>query len=199
MARGKYLGFAFAVLLGLVLLHSSIVMRGPVSFAGVLVGAIVLLIIPLVDAYFPGVQLWSWIRYGVYELPSVYISMHGYLFIATLFFLIWLGGVWFYDRRTYIEVAPGQFRVRQEIGQEDIIYDVTLMTFEKRRDDFFHHKILGLGFLRHLGLGFLTTGTGDLAFRPGGTKAQIVYWPNVWNVQRVLARLEDMLAEREVV
>jgi hypothetical protein len=54
-----------------------------------------------------------------------------------------------------------------------------LMTFEKRRDDFFHHKILGLPFLRYLGLGFLTTGTGDLAFRPGRTKAQIIYWPNV--------------------
>jgi hypothetical protein len=55
-----------------------------------------------------------------------------------------------------------------------VIYDATLMMFERKRDDFFRHKVLGLGFLdylrRDLKLSFLPSGTGDLVFRLGGTQ-----------------------------
>jgi len=203
MARGRYLGFAFIIVMGLVLLHSGVLMRGYVSYLSALVGVIVLLMIPLIEAYFPGIGLWGWIKYMVYDVFHIYISMQGYLFLGTLFLLVWLFSLLVYDRRTYIMVTPGQFCVRQEIGQGEVIYDVTLMMFERKRDDFFRHKILGLGFLdyfrRYLKLGFLTSGTGDLVFRLSGAQGQVFEWPNVWDVERKLKTLRHTLAEREVV
>jgi hypothetical protein len=57
MAQGRYLGFAFVFVMGLVLLHSGVLMRGYVSYVSALMGVIVLLIIPLIEAYFPGIGL----------------------------------------------------------------------------------------------------------------------------------------------
>ena len=203
MARGRYLGFAFIFVLGLVLLHSGILMRGYVSYVSALLGVVVLLMIPLIESYFPGIGLWAWIRYLVYDVFHIYISMQGYLFLGAFFLLVWLFSLLVYDRRTYIVVTPGQFRVRQEIGRGELIYDVTLMMFERKRDDFFRHKILGLGFLdylrRYLGLRFLPSGTGDLVFRLSGGQGQVIDWPNVWDVERKLQTLRHTLAEREVV
>jgi hypothetical protein len=203
MARDRYLGFAFIFVMCLVLLHSSILMRGYVSYLSALFGVIVLLTIPLIEAYFPGIGLWGWIKYVVYDVFHVYISMQGYLFLGAFFLFLWLFSLLLYDRRTYIMVTPGQFCVRQEIGQGEMIYDVTLMMFERKRDDFFRHKILGLGLLdffrRRLKLGFLPTGTGDLVFRLSGAQGQVINWPNVWDVERKLQTLRHTLAEREVV
>jgi hypothetical protein len=203
MARGRYLGFAFVFVMGLVLLHSGVLMRGYVSYVSALLGVVVLLMIPLIESYFPGIGLWAWIKYVVYDVFHIYISMQGYLFLGAFFLLVWLFSLLVYDRRTYIMVTPGQFRVRQEIGQGELIYDVTLMMFERKRDDFFRHKILGLGLLdylrRYLKLGFLPSGTGDLVFRLSGAQGQVIDWPNVWDVERKLETLRHTLAEREVV
>jgi hypothetical protein len=203
MARGRYLGFAFVFVTALVLLHSGVLMRGYVSYLSALIGVIVLLVIPLIEAYFPGIGLWGWIKYLVYDVFHIYISMQGYLFLGAFFLLVWLFSLLVYDRRTYIMVTPGQFCVRQEIGQGELIYDVTLMMFERKRDDFFRHKILGLGFLdylrRYLKLNFLPSGTGDLVFRLSGAQGQVIDWPNVWDVERKLQILRHTLAEREVV
>jgi hypothetical protein len=203
MARGRYLGFAFLFVMILVLLHSSILMRGYVSYLSALIGGVVLLIIPLIEAYFPSIGLWAWIKYVVYDVFHIYVSMQGYVFLGGFFLLVWLFALLVYDRRTYIMVTPGQFCVRQEIGQGELIYDVTLMMFERKRDDFFRHKILGLGFLdylrRYLKLRFLPSGTGDLVFRLSGAQGQVINWPNVWDVERKLQTLRHTLAEREVV
>ena len=203
MARGRYLGFAFAFVMGLVLLHSGVLMRGYVSYVSALIGVLVVLMIPLVEAYLPGIRLWAWIKYVVYDVFHIYISMQAYVFLGIFFLLVWLFALLVYDRRTYIVVTPGQFRVKQEISQGELIYDVTLMMFERKRDDFFRHKILGLGWLdyfrRYLRMGFLPSGTGDLVFRLGGAQGQVIDWPNVWDVERKLQTLRHTLAEREVV
>jgi hypothetical protein len=203
MARGRYLGFAFFFLMGLVLLHSGVLLRGYVSYVSALIGVLVLVMIPLIEAYFPGIRPWAWIRYVVYDVFHIYISMQGYVFLGAFFLLVWLFSLFVYDRRTYIVVTPGQFRVRKEIGQGELIYDVTLMMFERKRDDFFRHKLLGLGVLdylrRYLKLGFLPSGTGDLVFRLSGAQGQVIDWPNVWDVERKLQTLRHTLAEREVV
>jgi hypothetical protein len=77
------------------------------------------------------------------------------------------------------------------------------MMFERKRDDFFRHKLLGLGFLdyfrRYFKLGFLSSRTGDLVFRLSGGQGQVIDWPNVWDVERKLQTLRHTLAEREVV
>jgi hypothetical protein len=203
MARDRYLGFAFIFLTGLVLLHSGVLLRGYVYYVSALVGLVVLLLIPLSEVYIPWIRLGAWIKYLAYDVFHIYISMQGYMFLGIFFLLVWLFSLLVYDRRTYIMVTPGQFRVRQEIGQGELIYDVTLMMFERKRDDFFRHKILGLGLLdylrRYLNLGFLPSGTGDLVFRLSGGQGQVIHWPNVWDVERTLQMLRHRLAEREVV
>src|SRR6516165_1245836 len=93
--------------MGLVLLHSGILMRGYVSYVSALLGVVVLLMIPLIESYFPGIRLWAWIKYVVYEVFHIYISMQGYLFLGAFFFLVWLFSLLVYDRRTYIMVTPG--------------------------------------------------------------------------------------------
>jgi hypothetical protein len=199
MAKAKYLGFAFVVLVALVLLHSSVLMRGYIAYVNLLVGVVCLLAIPLAEAYAPELHLWGWLKYLIYELPSIYISMHGYLFFALFVLAIWLWSYFWRDRLTYIEVAASQVRVVQEIGEGEAVYDATSLTFEKRRDDVFRHEILGLGFLRYLGLGFLTTGAGDLVFRTSGSQPQVIDWPNVQDVRRQMHRLTRVLAARQVV
>jgi hypothetical protein len=84
MARGRYLGFAFVFVMGLVLLHSGILMRGYVSYVSALLGVIVFLIIPLTESYWPSIGLWAWIKYLVYDVFHIYISMQGYLFLGVL-------------------------------------------------------------------------------------------------------------------
>jgi hypothetical protein len=113
MARARYLGFAFVFVMGLVLLHSGVLMRGYVSYVSALLGAVVLLLVPLTEAYYPALRLWAWIRYVVYDVFHVYISMQGYLFLAAFFLVVWLFSVFVYDRRTYIVVTPGQVRVKR--------------------------------------------------------------------------------------
>jgi hypothetical protein len=200
MARGKAAGFAFVVVLALVLLHSTVLLRGFVSYVSMAVGVIVVLAIPLIEAYAPWeVHAWSWLRYLLYDWWNIYISLHGYLFLAALFLLIQVGVYWGYDRRTYIEVAPSQVRIVQEIGEGESVYDTTSISFEKKRDDFFRHKILGLGLLHVLGLGFLTTGAGDLVFRTSGSNPQVIEWPNVMDIHRHMETLTRLLPTRQVV
>jgi hypothetical protein len=198
MAPVRYLGFAYAVLVVLVLLHSSVVMRGYISYVGLLAGALALLGVLLLEAYAPGMHLWGWLKYVVYELPNIYISMHGYLFLSVCFLLIWLVSYFWGDRLTYIEVSPSQVRVVQQVGEGESVYDATTLSFEKRKDDIFRHKILGLGLLHVLGLGFITTGAGDLIFRTAGAHPEVIEWPNVMNVHRCMQKLTRGLATREV-
>jgi hypothetical protein len=199
MARQKFLGFVFAIVLLLICLHSSLLMRGYRGYFNLALGAMLVLAVPLLEVYAPQAHVWYWIRYLLYELPDVYLSADGYLFISSVLLLIWLYAFFVYDRLTYMEFAEGQVRVVQEIGEGQLVFDATALTFEKKRDDVFRHDFLGLGFLRWFGLGYLTSGAGDLSFRTGGPNPQAIEWPNVLDVHRTMRRIERVIAAREVV
>src|SRR5262249_56546963 len=99
--------------------------------------------------------------------------------------------------------TPGQMRIRQEIGHGEIAYDVTGIKFQRLRNDFFRHMILGLGALDWL-LSFLRisagVGAGDLIIVvPRGGSVEQIEFPNVFRMNARVDLMEKMLQEKIVV
>jgi hypothetical protein len=116
----------------------------------------------------------------------VYINAFGYLAIALPLLVLWLVVVLFFDRQMYMAFAPGQLRVRQEIGSGEAAYDTLGMVVAKRRSDLFRHWLLGAG-------------SGDLLVKTGGANAQQFEMHNVLFVGNKLQLIQQMLQTREVV
>jgi len=59
-------------------------------------------------------------------------------FLATLLispavlFILWILVVTLYDKQVYMVFTPGQFRVRQEIGEGEMAYHASGVTFQRR-------------------------------------------------------------------
>jgi hypothetical protein len=116
----------------------------------------------------------------------VYINAFGYLAVALPLLVLWLVVVLFFDRQMYMVFAPGQLRVRQEIGSGETAYDTLGMVVEKRRSDLFRHWLLGVG-------------SGDLLVKTAGAAAQQFEMHNVLFVGNKLQLIQQMLQTREVV
>jgi hypothetical protein len=86
----------------------------------------------------------------------------------------------------YMVFAPGQLRVRQEIGGGEVAYDTLGMVVAKRRSDLFRHWLLGAG-------------SGDLLVKTAGAAAQQFEMHNVLFVGNKLQLIQQMLQTREVV
>jgi hypothetical protein len=99
---------------------------------------------------------------------------------------VWLVVVLVFDRKVYMVFAPGQLRVRQEIGSGEVAYDTMGMVVAKRRSDLFRHWLLGFG-------------SGDLLVKTAGAHAQQIEMQNVLFVGKKLNLIQDMLQMREVV
>jgi hypothetical protein len=210
LARHKYLGFVFAIVLCFVYFHSNVLWRGFRAYFFLASGVGLLLLLVTVHLLLPGWHVLWWARHVIYTLPDIYISFDGYLFIASALFLIWLFMTFVYSRLTYMEIEFGQLKMVEEIGEGEVVYDTTNMTFEKEKEDLFRHHFLGLGFLRPLrllvpkglacrvGLSHMT-GTGDLVVRVGGDSGRVISWPNVLNVDGKLERITMLVRSRPVV
>jgi hypothetical protein len=116
----------------------------------------------------------------------VYINAFGYLALSVPLLILWLVVVLFFDRQMYMVFAPGQLRVRQEIGSGEVAHDTMGMVVEKRRSDLFRHWLLGLG-------------SGDLYVKTSGANAQHFEMHNVLFVGNKLQLVQQMLQTREVV
>jgi hypothetical protein len=90
-----------------------------------------------------------------------------------------------YDRYTYLIVGRGQVRIRKEIGDGETAVDATGLLLEKKRDDFFRHWLLGFG-------------SGDLHVRTSAPSNLDFELPNVLFIGWKLARIQNMLREKEV-
>jgi hypothetical protein len=203
-------GFVFALVLFFVYLHSNVLWRGFLAYLFLALGLVLLLGIAVVGATFPDWQVWGWVKYVVYQLPDIYISLDGYLFLASIILVIWLFVTFVYDRWTYMQIESGQVRLVEQIGQGESVYDTTNMTFEKEKEDLFRHHFLGLGFLRtlrfvlprrlaaQLGINDMT-GTGDLIVRIGGDSGKVIQWPNVLNIDAKLEQLAALIKSRPIV
>jgi hypothetical protein len=116
----------------------------------------------------------------------VYLNAFGYLAISLPLLLLWLVVVLFFDRQMYMVFAPGQLRVREEIGSGEAAYDTLGMVVAKRRSDLFRHWLLGIG-------------SGDLIVKTAGANAQQFEMHNVLFVGNKLQLIQQMLQTREVV
>jgi hypothetical protein len=116
---------------------------------------------------------------------DVRMNMGGYLAFAIPLLVIWLFSTFVYDRYTYLIVSRGQVRIRKEIGAGEVAVDATGLLLEKKRDDVFRHWLLGIG-------------SGDLHVKTSAPSNLDFELPNVLFIGWKLARIQNMLREKEV-
>ena len=174
-----WMGPVFCVVLLLTVVITNVPLRGLWSFLVLLMMLVVALLITLM----PGG--WDKLLGAVGNL-HIYINMAGYLFIATVVFVLWAVSVFIFDQRTYMRVTPGQIQVCEHIGASIRNFDSTGLTFEKQRDDLFRHWILGFF-------------SGDLIVKTAGAQHETIRLPNVlwigWRVEEV----QKLLSEKAIV
>jgi hypothetical protein len=176
MARSKNLGVIFSIALLLTILISNVSVRGVWSIVVVVTVILLVVLFALFD-------WWGKIAEWFYLL-RIYINAGGYLFIATVLFIIWAVNFYIFDRRTYVIFTPGQVRVRESVGQGEQVYDTVNMEFHKQQNDFFKHWIWGLG-------------AGDLEVVTAKGKRFELH--NVAFVGHKVRKIEELIKTREVV
>jgi hypothetical protein len=177
-AKNSKLGPIFVLVFLLVVLITSVPLRGLWSVVVIVTVVLMAIILALAD-------LWDRIFESIGHL-HIHANLAFYLFVAGGLLLMWLATVFFFDRQTYMIFTPGQLRVCLEIGGGETAYDTQGMSIEKKRDDMFRHWILGLG-------------SGDLTVRTSGAQAHVFEMHNVLNISSKLKAIEEMQRERPTV
>jgi len=166
--------FAFTILL--VAFSTSFTFRGLASLV-VLIGLVAVVLALYVLGWWDPV-----LRYvgGL----DVRMNAGGYLAVAVPLFVMWLFALFIYDHQTYLVFARGQIRLRAAIGDGETALDVSKVTLEKKRNDFFRHWLLGFG-------------SGDIRVKTGGTDDREYEMENVLFVESKLKAVQDLIKERE--
>lgn len=177
VAANSNYGVIFTSVLLLVVTITNLTLRGLSS-----VIAIALLVIAVLLAAQMGWwdAIFRWIGW-----LDVRMNAGGYLAIGIPVLLLWLFSTFVYDRYTYLIITRGQVRVRREIGDGEVAVDTAGLLLEKKRDDLFRHWLLGLG-------------SGDLKVKTGGPSNLNFELDNVLFVGSKLARIQELIREKEV-
>ena len=134
---------------------------------------------------------WQWGLGSIFKfVPElrVHMNLAFYMVMSTGLLLIWLIVVFGIDQLTYWRFAGGQVVETHRLGNAaGNVYDTRGMLMRRQPDDFFRHKLLGLGFL---GLG-----TGDLVFRPSMAGSEPFVIENVWRSNEQQKRIERLLIQ----
>jgi hypothetical protein len=177
MNRHKWLGTVYTIVLLIVIVITSVTLRG-------LWSVFVLVLLIMVSIIFAVAGWWEYIFTHLGQL-AIYINLGGYLTLSLMLFGLWCLNFFVLDRQTYMIFTPGQVRVRLEIGAGETVYDTAGMVFHKQRSDLFRHWILGLG-------------SGDLVVRPANL-GYALELPNVLRVGRKVRQIEELVKEKVVV
>jgi hypothetical protein len=178
VSNQPWMGPVFCVILLLTVVITNVPLRGLWSFLVLLMIVVLALIISLIP------EGWPKLLSAMGNL-HIYINMAGYLFIATVVFILWAVSVFIFDQRTYMVVKPGQIQVCEHVGASIRTFDTVGMTFEKQRDDLFRHWLLGFF-------------SGDLIVRTAGAERETIRLPNVLWIGWRLEEVQDLLAEKAV-
>jgi hypothetical protein len=178
-----WMGISYVALILFVAVFTNIRARGVYSF--------VLLMLAGSIAYgvtrIPGIEQ----AFGWAALLRVHLNLAFYMAFSTLLLLIWLFVIVFVDHFTWWRFSPGQVIEEHRIGQATgHAYNTEGMVVRRLPDDFFRHRILGLG-IAGLGLG-----TGDFMVKPPYEESFEIH--NVWRANRKQRRMEEMIATRIV-
>ncbi len=175
VSQMAWMGPVFCVVLLLTVVITNVPLRGLWSFLVLLMFVVIALLITLVP------NGWDQLLKALGGL-HIYINMAGYLFIATVVFILWAVSVFIFDQRTYIVITPGQIRVCEHVGASIRTYDTMGLVFEKQRDDLFRHWLLGFF-------------SGDLIVKTSGAERETIRLPNVlwigWRLEEVQALLRE--------
>jgi hypothetical protein len=171
-----WVGPFFLTIIFLVILITSIPLRGLWSL-------VVVILIALLAVVFSLFEVWDPLLKAMGDL-HVFINMAGYLALSVALFIAWVLAIYVFDRRTYIVFTPGQVRVCEEIGGREKVYDTTNLTLEKKRDDWFRHIILGFG-------------TGDMNVKTAGADRHEINLPNVAFIGFKIDAIEQLLRSRQ--
>lgn len=177
MARHKWMGTMFTIVLLIVILITNITLRG-------LWSVFVLVVLVALSVIFAAAGWWEIILVRLGQL-AIYINLGGYFTLAAILFVFWCVNFFIFDRQTYMIFTPGQVRVRLEIGGGEIVYDTAGMVVHKERSDLFRHWVLGFG-------------SGDLVIRPAGL-GHALHLPNVLRVGKKVQQINEMVREKSVV
>jgi hypothetical protein len=178
MTTSNDLGIIWALTLCLVIVVTTIPLRGMWSL-------MVILILVFATILLAVLGLWDPILRAI-RVIDVHITGFSYLSISTFLFVAWLVTLLLFDRMIYMVFSRGQLRVRMAVSQGETVFDTRGMVVERHRDDLFRHWLLGFG-------------SGDVTVRTGGQNTRQIELPNVLGVGRKLALIHTMLQEREVV
>lgn len=167
------LGVIYVAVLLFVIIFTNIKLRGILSI-GFILGIL------LVGVTFALFGWWDTILEIIPQM-SIHMNMGFYLFFSTALLIIWLLQFFVFDRMTYWRIQPGQLTEEHLISGGEETYDARGMLFEQHGDDFFRHRILGLG-------------AGDLALTTSGAKQATIQIPNVLFAERKVRDIQKLVA-----
>ncbi|MEM1008223.1 MAG: hypothetical protein AAGJ35_04400 [Myxococcota bacterium] len=169
------LGLAFLIVLLAVILFTSVNVRGVwaalVAASFVIFGMVFYIFgywKPIL-AFFGGLQF--------------YLSYHFYLTTGITLFIAWFFIFAFYDRRHYVEFRPTQLTIVEEVGEGARNFDTIGLVFDKKRDNFFQHWILGFG-------------SGDLKITTSGGQREEIYFANVLFISQRIEQIHKIREQR---
>ena len=178
-----WMGISYIGLILFVAIFTNIRARGVYSFVLLLLAA------GMTWLFFkiPGIDK----AIGWASLLRVHLNLAFYLTFSSLLLLIWLFVIVFVDHFSWWRFSPGQVIEEHRIGQATgHAYNTEGMVVRRLPDDFFRHRILGLGIV---GLGM---GTGDFMVKPPYEESFEIH--NVWRANRKQRHMETMIATRIV-
>ena len=106
-----------------------------------------------------------------------------YRVMGVVLFLPWLLVVFVFDIRRFFHFLPTQITMVNEIGEGEKNYDSIGVVMEKQRDNFMQHMALGFG-------------SGDLILTPKVADREVIIFPNVLRINRVLDQIQEIREKR---
>ena len=167
------LGLAYLIILICVILFTSVNVRGVWA-------ALVAATIVITGLVFNLLNWWKPILNALGGL-NFFLNYHFYLTVGVVLSILWVAIFFLYDRRHYIEFRPTQLTIVEEVGKGEKNFDTMGLVFDKQRDNFFQHLLLGFG-------------SGDLVIKTHGGDSKQIFFPNVL---RIGARIEQLHKLRE--
>lgn len=173
MHTSKNLGVFYTLVFALVILMTNVILRGLTSVA-------VMLFAAFITVLFAWLGWWdeiiSWLPY-----LGMHMNLGFYMVMSTVVFTMWALAFWVFDRLTYWAIKPGQMTLERVVGGGERSYDTRGLVFEKHLDDFFRHRVLGMG-------------SGDLRIITSGARREEIYIPNVLFVDRMVEQIKKLVA-----
>ncbi|MBO0699146.1 MAG: hypothetical protein J2P46_12185, partial [Zavarzinella sp.] len=169
------LGVLYFLTLFLVILISSVTVRG-------LASVVVILAVTLAAVLLAYFRVWDDV-FAWFGHLNIYLNQGAYFWFSTLMFLTWGLTTFVFDQMTRWVIKPGQITRENFWGAGSESYDTENMTLEKWRYDLFRHWLLGIG-------------SGDLKIHTFGGRPEEIYIPNVLFVGYKIQAIQHLIAEK---